>query len=222
MRERPKPPCESTPSHRPPPCPVRPEACALWGFRQAANALGHGVLGTRASRPHLLPGASPPCGRDARVPKDAPFPRRLPAPAAPWGEIRQKAPRTDPKPWNNTVSVGVKNISTPAIYIPYQELTNSARGLARRRPAGTSAHPTAEPRVEYPMMDGRRAPRAARGGARNRGGRLRYRTGVSIASRLSSSQKSMNSPRTAAMAESAGIPTVMCSEYIGAPVCGAV
>ena len=49
-----------------------------------------------------------------------------------------------------------------------------------------------------------------------------YRTGVSIASRLSSSQKSMNSPRTAAMAESAGIPTVMCSENIDAPVWGAV
>ena len=49
-----------------------------------------------------------------------------------------------------------------------------------------------------------------------------YRTGVSMASRLSSSQKSMNSPRTAAMAESAGIPTVMCSENIDAPVWGAV
>ena len=33
--------------------------------------------------------------------------------ADPWGEIRPKAPRTDPEPWNNAVRVGVKNISIP-------------------------------------------------------------------------------------------------------------
>ena len=62
----------------------------------------------------------------------------------------------------------------------------------------------------------------ASAGQRRSGKHARYRTGVSIASRLSSSQKSMNSPRMAAIAESAGMPTVMCSEYMGAPVCGAV
>ena len=43
-----------------------------------------------------------------------------PAQAAPWGEIRRNAPRTDSKPRNNAVSVGVKNISTPSLHPLYQ------------------------------------------------------------------------------------------------------
>ena len=43
-------------------------------------------------------------------------------------------------------------------------------------------------------------------------------TGASMASRLRSSQKSMNSPRRAAIAVSDGIPTVMCNVNIRAPV----
>ena len=49
----------------------------------------------------------------------------------------------------------------------------------------------------------------------------RYLTGAIIASRLRSSQKSMKSPRTDAIAESAGMPIVMCSANMDAPVCGA-
>ena len=37
----------------------------------------------------------------------------MPAQAAPGGEIRPKAPRTDPEPQNNAVRVRVSNISTP-------------------------------------------------------------------------------------------------------------
>ncbi len=37
----------------------------------------------------------------------------VPAQVAPWGEIRRNAPRTDSKPRNNAISVGVRNISNP-------------------------------------------------------------------------------------------------------------
>ena len=70
-------------------------------------------LGTPASRRHVRSrGASPfPGRRDAGVPRDG-VPRYDP----PWGEIRPKAPRTDPKPWNNAVPGGVKNISNLALH----------------------------------------------------------------------------------------------------------
>ena len=55
----------------------------------------------------------------------------VPAQAAPWGEIRRNASRTDSKPRKNAVSVGVKNISTPDLHPLYQEVTNSARGPGR-------------------------------------------------------------------------------------------
>ena len=49
----------------------------------------------------------------------------VPAQAAPWGEIRQRAPRTDPEPWNSAVRVGGKYILTPALHAPYRYATNS-------------------------------------------------------------------------------------------------
>ena len=103
-----------------------------------ANAPGNGVLGTRASRPHFLPGASPraagrPCPGGTRRSQDA-----VPAQAAPRGEIRRNAPRTDPKPWNNAVRVGGKNISTPALHPLYQYVTNRTRGSSRFRSNGAS------------------------------------------------------------------------------------
>ncbi len=50
---------------------------------------------------------------------------------------------------------------------------------------------------------------------------LGYFTGAIMASRFRSSQKSMKSPRTDAIAESAGMPIVMCNANMAAPVCGA-
>ena len=103
-----------------------------------ANAPGNGVLGTLVSRPHFLPGASPraagrPCPGGTRRSQDA-----VPAQAAPRGEIRRNAPRTDPKPWNNAVRVGGKNISTPALRPLYQYVTNCTRGSSRFRSSGAS------------------------------------------------------------------------------------
>ena len=74
------------------------------GARPPGNA---GVLARidRRRSCHLI------CGRDARVPRTRRAQDAVPAQAAPWGEIRQEAPRTDPTPWNNAVRVGVENIS---------------------------------------------------------------------------------------------------------------
>lgn len=48
-----------------------------------------------------------------------------------------------------------------------------------------------------------------------------YLTGASMASIFRSSQKSMNSPRSVAIAISDGTPTVICKENMGVPVWGA-
>ena len=68
----------------------------------------------------------------------------VPAQTAPWGKVRRNAPRTDSKPRKNAVSVGVKDISTPSLHPPCQEVMNSARGspeLARSRRGSTDAGP---------------------------------------------------------------------------------
>ena len=52
----------------------------------------------------------------------------VPAQVAPWGEIHQQPPRTEPESRKNAVSAGAKNISTIDLYLLYQKLKNSARG----------------------------------------------------------------------------------------------
>ena len=86
-------------------CNAEPEACALWGFRQAC--LSRTLLGPaswergRPARKWDGEAAADQCGRDARVPR-TPVPRKQLR-----GVKSDEEPlRTDPKPWNNAVPVG--------------------------------------------------------------------------------------------------------------------
>ena len=116
----------------------RREACALQGFSPntpLANVLGHGVPGTARLPDAGVPPARERCARKkmrAGRPRsqDAPSQDAAPAQAAPWGEIRQNALRTDPKPRKNAASVGVK-ISRPPIYTLYIKNLRAAHGTRR-------------------------------------------------------------------------------------------
>ena len=91
-----------------------------------ANALGHGVLGTLASRPQT--------GRRGRRRSMRAGRKRsqdaVPAQTARWGEICQQPPSNRPQTAEERRLRGVKNISTPSLPSLYQELTNSARASA--------------------------------------------------------------------------------------------
>ena len=121
-----------------------------------ANALGHVVLGTLVSRPQM--------GRRGRRRSMRAGHKRsqddVPAQAAPWGEIRQRSPRTDPKPRKNAVSVGEK-ISRPPIstfYINGLRTAPRGSGGTCREVAGVGVEATRGRRLR--SASGQRGPPA--------------------------------------------------------------
>ena len=84
----------------PAPVPRRPnqEACALWG-------LSPGTPRRRTSWERLCPARILISGGSAPVRASRPR-SQDPAQAPPWGEVRPRTPRTEPKPWNDAVPVG--------------------------------------------------------------------------------------------------------------------